>query len=409
MVTLEPSRLADFRLAGALGQGATAKVFEAVHIATGRPVAIKMLEPSARGSELRERFAREALFLAGVTSRHVSRILGYGFDQGQPFLVLERLVGETLDAKLRRDGPVPAIPAFDWVEQLIVGVRDIHTANVVHRDIKPGNIFIQREKSGEIVKVIDFGVARLLEVTDDGSQGLTSSSHLIGSVGYMSPEQFQSASKVGPSADLYAVGVVVFRMITGQLPFVSRQIEAVIRMKREREPPVLSTMPGAPSHKQLDWFVGKAIAKDPAARFQTAREMLDVWMRVRPTFGLDQDLETNVDGPRSYAVQPQSHQPRSFSPDSFQRAPASGSNAPPAMTPKIRHRDRDDAPPQTMVSPGQSARNDAPPESRTGVDIRVPPLEEMQTYSDDDWDAVTEKRRIPDFVRDRERERKGRR
>jgi serine/threonine-protein kinase len=416
-VTLEPSRLADFRLAGALGQGATAKVFEAVHIATNRPVAIKMLEPSARGSELRERFAREALFLAGVQSRHVSRILGYGFDQGQPFLVLERLVGETLDAKLRRDGPVSENPAFDWVEQLIVGVKDIHAANVVHRDIKPGNIFIQREKSGEIVKVIDFGVARLLEVTDDGSQGLTSSSHLIGSVGYMSPEQFASASKVGPTADLYAVGVVIFRMITGQLPFVSRQIEAVIRMKREREPPVLSTMPGAPSHKQLDWFVSKAISKDPSARFQTAREMLDVWMRVRPTFGLDQDLTTNVDqGPRSYEVpsrrqpQPPSHQPRSYSPDSFARAPQTPF-APdsPAVTPKIRDARRgEEAPPQTMLSPGQN-RDDSP-ESRTGVDIRVPPIEEMETYSDQDWDAVTEKRRIPaEYIRQQDQQRKGRR
>jgi serine/threonine-protein kinase len=388
-VTLEPSRLADFRLAGALGQGATAKVFEAVHIATGRPVAIKMLEPSARGSELRERFAREALFLAGVQSRHVSRILGYGFDQGQPFLVLERLVGETLDAKLRRDGPVPEIPAFDWVEQLIVGVKDIHAANVVHRDIKPGNIFIQREKSGEIVKVIDFGVARLLEVTDDGSQGLTSNSHLIGSVGYMSPEQFAQASKVGPAADLYAVGVVIFRMITGQLPFVSRQIEAVIRMKREREAPVLSTMPGAPSHKQLDWFVAKSIAKDPSTRFQTAREMLDVWMRVRPTFGLDQDLTTNVDEPRSYGLsqsrQAPSQQPRSFSPDSFARAP------------------------QTMLSPGQARGDAPPPESHTGVDIHVPPLEEMQTYTDDDWDAVTEKRKIPDHILRQGDPRKGRR
>ncbi len=456
-VSLEPSRLADFRLAGALGAGATAKVFDAVHIATGRPVAIKMLEPSARGSELRERFAREALFLANVTSQHVSRILGYGFDQGQPFLVLERLVGETLDAKLRRDGPVPPTLAYSWIEQLLAGVRDIHAANVIHRDLKPANIFIQREGSREIVKVIDFGVARLLEAADDGSQGLTSASHLLGSVGYMAPEQFAQASKVTPAADLYAVGVVIFRMITGQLPFVSKQIEAVIRMKREKDPPPLSTMPGAPSRAQLDWFVGKCLSRDLTQRFQSSREALDFWVRIRPTFELEEDLTTNVDKPRSwhtppseaaprtgiaqaYAPPPPPHapsapvgsvpspgfhpkppatkmpppapsfQPRSFSPDSFVRTPTI-STIPEAHGP------------MTMLSPGQPSKFEAPklerptyernpdpgPQSRTGVDIESPAavsvpaswevsFEEVpEAY--DEWDAVTEKRKAPDFAR----------
>lgn len=457
-MSLEPSRLADFRLAGALGAGATAKVFDAVHIATGHPVAIKMLEPSARGSELRERFAREALFLANVASPHVSRILGYGFDQGQPFLVLERLVGETLDAKLRRDGPVPPTLAYAWIEQLLAGVKDIHAANVIHRDLKPANIFIQREGPREVVKVIDFGVARLLEATDDGSQGLTSASHLLGSVGYMAPEQFAQASKVTPAADLYAVGVVIFRMISGQLPFVSKQIDAVIRMKREKDPPALSSMPGAPSRQQLDWFVSKCLSRDLSQRFQSSREALDFWTRIRPTFDLEEDLTTSVDQPRSwlappsdaaprtgmaqaYAPPPPPHapsapvapvpapraahartkpstpafQPRSFSPDSFVRTPTI-STIPEAQGP------------MTMLSPGQAAkyegaaaeaprlappryeRNPDPgPQSRTGVDIESPAAASLPASwevsfeeakaPDDEWDAVTEKRKAPDFAR----------
>lgn len=421
-----------------MGSGATAKVFDAVHIATGRPVAIKMLEPSARGSELRERFAREALFLANVTSPHVSRILGYGFDQGQPFLVLERLVGETLDAKLRRDGPVPPTLAYAWIEQLLAGVKDIHAANVIHRDLKPANIFIQREGPREVVKVIDFGVARLLEVTDDGSQGLTSASHLLGSVGYMAPEQFAQASKVTGAADLYAVGVVIFRMITGQLPFVSKQIEAVIRMKREKDPPVLSSMPGAPSRAQLDWFVSKCLSRDLGQRFQSSREALDMWLRIRPTFDLEEDLTTNVDAPRSwlaqqseaprtgiaqaYAAPPApappnaprpptvpptsgpSFQPRSFSPDSFVRTPTI-STIPEAHGP------------MTMLSPGQRPRFEKVepvepgPQSRTGVDIEIPgsaqpaaPASWEVSFEEvrepyDEWDAVTEKRKAPDIAR----------
>jgi serine/threonine protein kinase len=290
-MALEPAKLADFQLAGALGAGTTAKVYEAVHIATGRPVAIKVLEPSQAGGEMRERFAREAVLLSSVQSRFVGKILGFGFDRGQPFLVLERLTGETLDAKLRRDGPVPMPLAVRWVEQLLVGVRDCHDAHVIHRDIKPSNIFVHHDGFEEVVKLIDFGVARLREITGD-TGGLTSTNHLIGSMGYMAPEQFRSAKAVGFPADLYAIGVVVFRTLTGRLPFVSRSLEAVIRMKAEQAPPALSTMPGMPKNVVLDWFVQKAMARDPSERFQTAREMLEHWWNVMAS--LDEDATTDV-------------------------------------------------------------------------------------------------------------------
>lgn len=288
---LEPAKLGDFQIAGALGAGTTAKVYEAVHAATGRPVAIKMLEPSQSGGEMRERFAREAVLLSSVQSRFVGKILGFGFDRGQPFLVLERLQGETLDAKLRRDGPVPVPIAVRWIEQLLVGIRDCHDAQVIHRDIKPSNIFLHKETFEETVKLIDFGVARLREITGD-TGGLTSTNHLIGSMGYMAPEQFRNPKAVGFPADLYAVGVVVFRTLTGRLPFVSRSLEAVIRMKAEQAPPAMSTMPGMPKNVILDWFVQKAMAREPHERFQSAREMLEHWWNVMAS--LDEDAQTDV-------------------------------------------------------------------------------------------------------------------
>jgi serine/threonine-protein kinase len=277
-MALEPAKFSDFKLAGALGTGATAKVYEAVQIATGRPVAIKVMEQSNQTPEMRERFAREALLLADVHSRHVSQIIGFGFERGQPFLVLELLQGETLDAKLRRDGPVPLPLAVRWIEQLIIGVRDCHTAKVIHRDIKPANIFLHKDGFDEVVKLIDFGVARLREISGGMPVNeLTSANHLIGSMGYMAPEQFKSAKSVNFTADLYAVGVVTFRTLTGRLPFVSRSLEAVIRMKTEQPVPAISSMPGMVQNPMLDWFVEKAMTRDPAARFQSAREMLEHW------------------------------------------------------------------------------------------------------------------------------------
>lgn len=290
-MALEPAKLADFTIAGALGAGTTAKVYEAVHTASGRQVAIKMLEPNQSGSEMRERFAREAVLLSSVQSRYVGKIVGFGFDRGQPFLVLERLQGETLDAKLRRDGPVPVPLAMKWIEQLLVGVRDCHDAQVIHRDIKPSNIYLHHDGFEEVVKLIDFGVARLREITGD-SGGLTGTNHLIGSMGYMAPEQFRDAKSVGFPADLYAVGVVVFRTLTGRLPFVSRSLEAVIRMKSEQAPPAISSMAGMPKNVVLDWFVHKAMAREPTERFQNAREMLEHWWNVMA--GLDEDATTDV-------------------------------------------------------------------------------------------------------------------
>lgn len=286
-MALEPAKLSDFIMAGALGAGATAQVYGAVHAATGLPVAIKVMgSESASSAELRERFAREALLLAGVESRHVAKILGFGFDTGHPFLVLERLEGETLDAKLRRDGPIPAPLAARWIEELLIGVRDCHHANVIHRDIKPSNIFMHRDGLGEAVKLIDFGVARLREGAS--GTGLTSASHLIGSMGYMAPEQFDNPMTVGFPSDLYAVGVVVFRAFTGRLPFISRSVEDAIRKKTEEPVPAVSSMSPVAS-VALDGFVQKAMARRPEDRFQSAREMLERWWSVMASLPAEDD------------------------------------------------------------------------------------------------------------------------
>jgi eukaryotic-like serine/threonine-protein kinase len=274
-MSLQPSNLSDFRMEGALGSGATSRVLEAVHIASGRKVAIKLLDPPEEelATELRERFAREAWVLSSVASRHIGRILGFGFELGQPFLVLEHLDGETLDARVKREGAVSLAVMRPWIAQLIMAVRDFHALGIIHRDLKPANIFLQRTGTESIVKVIDFGLAR----SSEANGALTNSQQVLGSVGYMAPEQFIDAQSVGPSADVYAVGSVIFRCLTGQLPFMSRSIDAVIRLKLERDPPLLSSTDRGPKIRSLDGFVARAMAKDPGTRFQSAKEMLDAW------------------------------------------------------------------------------------------------------------------------------------
>ena len=268
-----------------------------------------MLEPSHRNSaELRERLHREAVMLAGVTSPHVGRILGFGYEDDQPFLVLERLRGETLADVLKREGRVEVDPLTNWIEQLLIGVRDCHFSGVIHRDIKPANIFLVDEideldagaeeprapshpSHGDlamprVVKLIDFGVARLKEIAQAG-RSLTSTHHLLGSMGYMAPEQFQYAKGVGVQADLYAIGVVIFRCVSGRLPFVSRSFETLIKMKLEGTPPRLSSMPGVGPNDELDAFITTALQPNPSSRFDSARQMLEAWWRVGASMDRD--------------------------------------------------------------------------------------------------------------------------
>jgi serine/threonine-protein kinase len=292
---LETANLDDYELVGPLGSGATAKVFEAREASTGRPVAIKMLDASARGSrELRERLAREAEILTGVESRYVSKLVGFGWDADQPFLVLERLDGETLADVLRREGRLTLRRVSEWIEQLLIGVRDCHNATVIHRDIKPSNIFLQSREGGEpVVKLIDFGVARMNELAANNTS-LTSTHHLIGSMGYMAPEQLEYAKGVGPPADLYAVGVVVFRCMAGRLPFVGKSFEALTKLKFEAVAPLLSTMPGVAANDMLDELVKKSLALKPENRYATASEMLQDWWQV--VAALDRDAPLLVEG-----------------------------------------------------------------------------------------------------------------
>jgi serine/threonine protein kinase len=312
--------LTDFLLEGSLGSGASSQVYHARHRPSGRPVAIKRLAGSRQPHDLRERFAREARMLASIDSPHVVRVHGFGFDEGRPFLVLERLEGETLDVRLRRHGRIPLETAGPWVEQIITGIRHCHDANVIHRDLKPSNLFLAKAGQEEILKLIDFGVARPRERSGDFDP-LTATNDVIGSVGYMAPEQFKDAKHVTTAIDIYAIGIITFKLLTGRLPFGPTTLQTLELV--QRDVPQVSTVSGRAEHAVVDDFLRCALSPRPEDRFPTARAMLEAWWRVMASldryksspalnpFADDDDITIRQSSP---SLTPEPHAPHTIEP-----------------------------------------------------------------------------------------------
>ena len=201
-----------------LGRGGMGAVYEAVHVELGRRVAIKtLLAHASQNDELRARFLREGAVAARVEHPHVVQVLDVGAQGDALYLVLEFLEGEDLKALLAREGPLRVERALDLLLPVLAGVAAAHREGVVHRDLKPANIFLHRSRDGLVTpKVLDFGIARVL---DGGDGELTKTKFAMGSIGYMPPEQLQSARRVDAAADQYALGAVLYHCLTGRRAF----------------------------------------------------------------------------------------------------------------------------------------------------------------------------------------------
>ncbi len=262
-----------FRVVRALGEGGMGAVYEAVQENIGRRVAIKVLADELRGEHLYlERFRREAEAAGRLMHPHIVQVTDFVQAPGEPaFLVMELLEGQSLLSVLQRGRLAPA-RACTIAVQLLSALSAAHQAGIVHRDLKPANVFLVTLAGGfECVKLLDFGIAKLEE--SEGYKRLTQTGALIGTPRYASPEQIHGSSRVDARTDIYSAGVLLYGMLSGRPPFTSTGAQLLIDIQ-DREPPHLSTLSSA-LPPGLVAVAHRAMQKDPAARFQTARAMME--------------------------------------------------------------------------------------------------------------------------------------
>jgi len=254
-----------------LGRGSMGSVWVASHRALHTEVAVKFMSASTIDDPtLVERFSREARAAAQLKSPHVVKIFDHGVtEEGQPYIVMELLDGEPLFRRCKRDGPLSLPELVQVVTQVCKALASAHELGVVHRDIKPSNIFLT-DSAGELfVKVLDFGVAKL---ADEQALDMTTDGNVLGTPGYMSPEQFTHASSVDFRSDLWSLGVVAYLSLTGQRPFPGQSVAEVFRSVQRATPAPPSALRPDLSPEVDAWFA-RALARDRHARFASAKQM----------------------------------------------------------------------------------------------------------------------------------------
>jgi eukaryotic-like serine/threonine-protein kinase len=249
-----------------IGRGGMGEIYRVTDTVLGRAVAVKVLaERYARDEAVRERFTREALAAARLSGNpSIVTIFDVGEWRDRPFIVMEYLSGGSLEEKLRGEGPPAPRQALDWLEQAAGALDAAHREGVVHRDVKPANLLLDRRGD---VHVADFGIASAA-----GFDSLTQTGTVLGTAAYLSPEQAQG-KRATPASDLYALGVVAFELLTGRRPFAGDSVaaEAVAHVTGD-VPPVAEIDPSLP--RQLDDVFALALAKDPAERYGSCAELV---------------------------------------------------------------------------------------------------------------------------------------
>jgi eukaryotic-like serine/threonine-protein kinase len=230
-----------FRIERVVGEGGMGYVVAARHLQLGQMVALKFMREEVLNDEYKSRFLREARNTVRLKSKHVSRVLDVGsLDGGAPYMVMEYLEGTDLSALLQKRGPFPVAEACDYIIQACEANAEAHGHGIVHRDLKPANLFLTRGSGGEpVVKVLDFGVSKVLELglDDNTSPGgrhhmdsvVTKATDLLGSPSYMAPEQVISARDADSKSDVWSLGIILFRLISGKAPFIGASLGDLIQ------------------------------------------------------------------------------------------------------------------------------------------------------------------------------------
>jgi serine/threonine protein kinase len=265
-----------YRVERQIGQGGMGTVVVARHLELDELVAIKFLRPeTVSNPEAVLRFAQEARASAKIQSEHVARTLDVGkLENGAPYMVMEYLRGTDLGARLCQSGPLPIEEAVDFTLQACHALADAHAIGIIHRDIKPSNLFVMRKTDGkESIKVLDFGISKITgKAKPCSSMGVTHTQSLMGSPFYMSPEEMASPRNVGPSTDIWALGVTFYELVTGRLPFDGDSItELCSRVLTQPVPSLTAWLAQVPDGLQA--VVERCLEKDPAKRYANVAEL----------------------------------------------------------------------------------------------------------------------------------------
>jgi eukaryotic-like serine/threonine-protein kinase len=261
-----------YRIERVIGHGGMGVVVAASHLALQRTVAIKLIRGDWADDPLAvERLVREARALASIQSQHVARVLDVGtLDDGIPFIVMEYLEGQDLDSLLRSEGPLPVADAIDYLVQACEALAEAHRNGIVHRDIKPANLFVARQPGGgACIKVVDFGISKL--INSASVESLTHPSRIVGSLYHMAPEQM-SGDPVDARTDVWALGVLLFELLTGRKPFQGGAWPAVCaRVLSDSAPPLESLGERVPGEVQS--AVRRCLQRMPEDRFSNVAEL----------------------------------------------------------------------------------------------------------------------------------------
>ena len=265
------TRLGPYEIESLIGSGGMGEVYRARDTRLHRQVAIKILHGSATDPQFRERFDREARAVAALSHPNIVAIYDVGTHDGTPYAATELLAGETLRSRIGTS-PLPVRIAVEYAVQIARGLAAAHGRGIVHRDLKPDNVFVTADNQ---IKILDFGLATqpAPETTDETTRlGLTESGVLLGTVGYMSPEQARGA-RVDERSDIFSFGCVLYEMVSARRAFIGdSRIETLHAILKENPPDLAASAPDIPP--ALDRLIMHCLEKAPEARFQNARDLV---------------------------------------------------------------------------------------------------------------------------------------
>ena len=263
--------LGDYELIRVLGEGGMGIVFEADDKRLGRKVALKVLRPELTDESFRQRFEREGKISSSIQDDNICLVYQVGVHNSVSYMAMEFLKGEDLDAKLKRDGWLSIPVVFKIAKQMALGLAVAHEKKLIHRDIKPANVWLEAGGSGgdfKRVKLLDFGLAKSTEVEST----LTAKGMIVGTPNYMAPEQI-CGEPLDERADLFSLGCVMYRMLSGKIPFEKENTLAVLHAVVESEIPALKDL-DQKLPKEVYGLMTKLLSKNPADRPATARKVV---------------------------------------------------------------------------------------------------------------------------------------